>query len=325
MRWAPVVYGRTAAADTWWQAIPEGAGGSGWLVEVVGAVFAGGTGLDSSPRFLLAQDYGHRIVGIACRARNLSDQMCSDDQRRELSCFVGWMTPRPAAGGPAAAGPALPDLQLRYAQWARPVYEEVMSAAWKLPYSPFRRPAVSYPTAAPWGENVRFDLAGSVPRPGDGLWPPSAWPDLWAAALIIDTPFTCVLGWQQAMSAWRKHVTFLGAADASPREASPVPTLMLPAHQDELADTEVSVLDDAAAASLADDSSAPGSPSSTDKTTAGARPPARQRLPSRLKSLLPSTLKSRLASRRGKFLGIIALAVIAIVVVVMVARALCRP
>ena len=62
--WASVVYGRTAGADTWWQAIPEGAGDSGWLAGVVRAAFAGGSDLDASPRFLLAQDRVHRIVGF---------------------------------------------------------------------------------------------------------------------------------------------------------------------------------------------------------------------------------------------------------------------
>jgi hypothetical protein len=226
MSWAPVVYGRTAVADTWWQAIPEGADDSGWLVGVVRAVFAGGSELDASPRFLLAQDSAHRIVGIACRARDLSVRMCSDGGR-ELSCFVGWMTSRSAvAESGALEGPTFADLQQRYVQWAAPVYEEVMSPVWDLPHSPFRRPAATYPVAPPWDGTVYYGIAKYVPRPAEGLWPVPTWPHVWAAALVTAEPFTCVVGWQHARSARGEDVTHLGAADAPPREAPLTPTLV---------------------------------------------------------------------------------------------------
>jgi hypothetical protein len=201
----------------------------------VGAVFAGGAGLDAGPRFLLAQDQARRIAGVACRARQLSDLMCADDQRRELSCFVGWMASRAevpgagtAAGPRAAAGPAFTDLAASYVQWAGPVYEEVMRAVWDLPFSSFRQPAVSSPAAAPWEETISFDLAGPVPRPGDGPWPPPAWPALWTVALATARPFTCVLGWEQAPMGEPAGVTFLGTADAPPREAPALPDRTLP-------------------------------------------------------------------------------------------------
>jgi hypothetical protein len=235
--WSPVVYARTAAADTWWQALPAGTAGSGWLARAVSAVFAGGAELDAGPRFLLAQDHAYRLVGIACRARHLSDQMCTDDQRRELSCFVGWMTARTgvpgmgtSAGRMAVAGPTFTDLQASHAQWARPVYEAVMGSVWELPYSPYHQPAVSSPAAAPWEETISFDLAGPVPRPGDGPWPPSAWPGIWTVALATAGPFTCVLGWEHAPLEQAAGVTFLGTADAPPREAPPLPdrTVLFP-------------------------------------------------------------------------------------------------
>jgi hypothetical protein len=234
--WAPVVYGRTAVADMWWQAVPEGADDSGWLVGVVRAVFAGGSELKASPRFLLAQDLARRIVGVACRARDLSDRMYSDGQR-ELSCFVGWMTSRSAvAESGAQGGPALTDLQERYAQWAAPVYEEVMSPVWDLPHSPFRRPAVTYPVTAPWDQTVRYVLSEAAPRPAEGFWPAPAWPQVWAAALATADPFTCVTGWQHARSARRKDVTHLGAADAPPREVPLTPTLVVLAQRSPMAD-----------------------------------------------------------------------------------------
>jgi hypothetical protein len=221
--WAPVVYGRTAAADAWWQAIPEGADDSGWLVVVVRAVFAGGSELDAGPRFLLAQDAVRRIVGVACRARNLSDRMCSDGQR-ELSCFVGWMTSRAAAAGPdKQEGPTFADLSEKYTQWAAPVYEEVMNPVWELQPSPFRRPAITYPAPAPWDGLVISADAEHVPCPDGGHWPAQTWPSLWAAATAAADPFTCVVGWQHVRSAQDEDVTHLGAADAPPREPPPAP------------------------------------------------------------------------------------------------------
>jgi len=223
MNWAPVVYGRTAAADTWWQAIPEGVDHSGWLSDVVRAVFAGGSELDVGPRFLLAQNPVYRIVGIACRARDLSEQMCSDGQR-ELSCFVGWMAARPAGADPGAAvGPALADLQKGYAHWAAPVYDEVMSPVWNLPHSPFRRPAATHPVAVPWDETAWPASAGHGPRPGEGVWPPATWTRVWAAILVTPDPFICVVGWQHAGPWPRQGVTYLGAADAPSRPAPSTP------------------------------------------------------------------------------------------------------
>jgi hypothetical protein len=219
--WAPVVYARTASADTWWQALPAGVTGSGWLARAVGAVFAGGAELDVAPRFLLAQDHAYRVAGVACRARQLSDRMCTDDQQRELSCFVGWMAPRAQAAG--TGGPAFSDLAAGYAQWAGPVYEEVMGAVWKLPHSPFRQPAMSSPAAAPWDETISFDLEGPVPRPDGGPWPPPAWEGIWTVALATAGPFTCVLGWERAPLGQPADVTFLGTADAPPREAPALP------------------------------------------------------------------------------------------------------
>jgi len=230
VRWAPVVYGRTGAADSWWQAAPDGADTAGWLARFVYAAFAGGRELDASPRFLLAQDPGHRIVGVACPARELSDQMCSDGQR-EFSCFVGWVADRSGiAGSSNAAGPALEDLQQQYARWAAPVYQEVMTPVWDLPHSPFRRPAATDPAAPPWDEQdgaIEYRLSGPVPHPGEGLWPAGTWPALWAAALATTGPFTCVVGWPHARSARRDGVTHLGAADAPERGAPLAPPLVV--------------------------------------------------------------------------------------------------
>jgi hypothetical protein len=225
-RWAAVVYGRTRAADSWWQAAPHGSSTAGWLAQFVYAAFAGGRGLDACPRFLVAQDSRRRIIGVACQAHELSGQMYSDGQR-ELSCFVGWVADRSAvAESSDLAGPALEELRQQYAHWAAPVYQEIMTPVWDLPHSPFRRPAVTVPAAPPWDEQdggVEYDLSERVPHPGEGLWPAGTWPALWAAALATTGSFTCVVGWPYARSARRDGVTHLGVADAPERGEPLVP------------------------------------------------------------------------------------------------------
>jgi hypothetical protein len=225
--WAAVVYGRTEAADSWWQAAPPGADTDGWLARFVYAAFDGGRQLDGGPRFLVAQDSRHRIVGVACQARELDEQRCTDGQR-ELPCFVGWVADRPAPGG--SPGPTLEDLREQYARWAAPVYQAVMTPVWVLPHSPFRQPTVTVPAAPPWAGYdgaVEYDFSEPVPYPGEGLWPASAWTTLWAAILTSAVPFTCVVGWPQANSARRDGVTHVGAADAPERDEPLAPPCLI--------------------------------------------------------------------------------------------------
>jgi len=221
--WAPVVYGRTAAADTWWQAVPDGVSPAGWLTRVVYAAVDRGRELDKHPRFLLAQEPGHRVVGVACRARDLSDEMHSDGLR-ELYCFVGWLTVLPAddeADMALLTGPGLDEFQKSYVQWAAPVYTGVMGGRWRMPLSFTRDPVTTHPQPAPWAGDA-YDPADPLPRPDTGLWPAETWPPLWAAALSVLDPLTCVIGWQRAGTARQDSVvTHLGAANA-PDRAAPV-------------------------------------------------------------------------------------------------------
>src|SRR6266851_2011254 len=105
--WAPVVYGRTRRADFWWRAVPAGLGHRGWLADVVPAAVAGGRLLER-PRFLLSRSEDDRIlIGVACRAAELSEDMNSHE-RRPLYCFVGWVAPA-ARGGTALTREDPPD------------------------------------------------------------------------------------------------------------------------------------------------------------------------------------------------------------------------
>jgi len=233
--WAAVVYGRTAAADTYWQAVPAGVTQTGWLARVVYAVFDKGRELEEHPRFLLAQESRRRLVGVACAARELSGELHSDGLR-ELFCFVGWLTVLPAdAAHDTAAddddratdadkvcpnGPELDELADSYVRWAGPIYADMMTSRWHEPMSAARRATTTQPGPAPWYES-EDGAASLVPCPDTGLWPAETWPLLWSAAMATPDPLTCVVGWQRAGTARRNGVTHLGAANAA-RRAAPV-------------------------------------------------------------------------------------------------------
>lgn len=211
-RWAPVVYGRTAASDTWWRAVPTGLDETGWLGSVVAAAVSRGLELDRAPRFLFAQDRTHRIVGVACQAADLNSAMSTDGDR-EFYCFVGWVAPRDEQ--PERAGPSFRDLSRGYVGWAGPVYTEVLGKVWTVSATAYCPPERTRPEPVPWPPGDR-DLA-PAPRPGDGDWPEEAWPGLWAAVQAASTPLTCVVGWRNQSSARAEGATHVGVADAPPR------------------------------------------------------------------------------------------------------------
>ncbi|WP_067468009.1 hypothetical protein [Actinomadura macra] len=214
--WAPVLYGRTRYADSWWRVVPEGADHRGWLDEVVRATVADGAGLRDRPRFVLARSGGHRLVGVACQAADLSASMHSDGAR-EMYCFVGWA----ASGGPAGPppGPTWPRLRDGYRQWAGAVYERWMGPVWTSPMSQLRQPRRSGPEQAPWPVSPPAAhppggpaLAGGVGGPQ--VVPLSAWERVWDEANAATRPMTVVLGWATMPKAGRDGVTHLGVADA---------------------------------------------------------------------------------------------------------------
>ncbi|MUN39524.1 hypothetical protein [Actinomadura litoris] len=192
--WAPVVYGRTRHADTWWRALPEGIDQRGWLEGVVRAAVAGGAGLHGAPRFVLARSGAHRLVGVACQAADLSDTMHSDGAR-EMYCFVGWV----ASGGPSGPpppGPAWPQLRDSYRSWAGAVYERWMDPVWTAPLSELRWPRRSRPEPAPWPAPPPRPFSAAPPPAGAEVVPPPGWEQTWDEANDAVHPITVVLGWE---------------------------------------------------------------------------------------------------------------------------------
>ncbi|WP_242907326.1 hypothetical protein [Actinomadura terrae] len=202
--WAPVVYGRTRHADTWWRALPEGIDQHGWLDEVVRAALAGGAGLRGAPRFVLARSGAHRLVGVACQAADLSATLPSDtlhsdtphsDGAREMYCFVGWA----ASGGPAGpppAGPPWPLLRDSYRRWAGDVYERWTAPVWTAPLSELRWPRRSRPEPPPWPAPPLRPFSAAPPPAGVEVVPPSGWEEAWDEANVAVHPVTVVLGWE---------------------------------------------------------------------------------------------------------------------------------
>jgi hypothetical protein len=215
-RWAPVVFGRTPASDSWWRAVPEGLDETGWLGTVIHAAVSGGHELARRPRFLLAQSTTHRIVGVACQAIDLSADMWSDGQR-ELYCFVGWAAAR--SGGSDPGAPQLDELERNYIRWAAPVYARMLVKVWQAPSTASFAPELTRPEPVLW--EPAADRPEQGPRPDEGLWPEEAWSALWTAVQTVRQPLICVVGWQNESSARSEAATHLGAADA-PARALPV-------------------------------------------------------------------------------------------------------
>ncbi|MFD0748370.1 hypothetical protein ACFQ1L_46315 [Phytohabitans flavus] len=157
--WAPVVYGRTLNADSWWRAVPAGTGTDGWLDTAVNAAVDGGNTLADGPRFLLSRSHGRLLVGVACRAADLHAEM-NQHKGRALHCFVGWLAPAAAVGGPVA--PRLSDLETHYRQWAGELYAKWVGPDWDEHRAKLRGPRPSGPVDVPWtGGSGRSAPTGS--------------------------------------------------------------------------------------------------------------------------------------------------------------------
>ncbi|GGV29881.1 hypothetical protein [Streptomyces spectabilis] len=194
--WTPVVYGRTRRADRWWRAVPRDVDRE-WLAAVVTGLTAGGRDLDQGPRFLLAQNRRNRLVGVACRAAEISTSMNSDGSR-PLYCFVGWCAP---LAGAAGGGPVLAELQDRYVPWASPVYEKWMRADWETHPSRLHQPHEPPPGPPPWG-TAPARTAPLRPEPEHPLHWPAADADIpWRIARDSGSPCAVSLGWRRARDA----------------------------------------------------------------------------------------------------------------------------
>ncbi|WP_328708425.1 hypothetical protein [Microbispora hainanensis] len=272
--WTPVVYGRTHRADRWWRALPAGISPNGWIADAVNAAVAGGRGLrwpeavseaageTSRPegsrlegRYLLARrvnggDGMNRangvLMGVACYARALSQEMHTDEASRELYCFVGWWgTPQTPSDIPSFAA-----LTENCERWAGDVYQTYFEQVWK--EHPARvHTQESVPETAPWAQDdpVADGLVESpasapevTPPPllGVGpagftsrkdevlLYPASHAERLWDEGRRTKVPFTLVTGWDASAQALLRPVTHLCAADIHEPRTVPAPVIAQP-------------------------------------------------------------------------------------------------
>ncbi|WP_345070377.1 hypothetical protein [Phytohabitans flavus] len=194
--WAPVVYGRTLNADSWWRAVPAGTGTDGWLDTAVNAAVDGGNTLADGPRFLLSRSHGRLLVGVACRAADLHAEM-NQHKGRALHCFVGWLAPAAAVGGPVA--PRLSDLETHYRQWAGELYAKWVGPDWDEHRAKLRGPRPSGPVDVPWTGGQRPVRAHRLfaDRPDGAVLvaPATERFGLWEAALAASGEATLVTGW----------------------------------------------------------------------------------------------------------------------------------
>jgi hypothetical protein len=309
--WAPVVYGRTPTSDTWWRAIPAGLDQHGWLGIVVHSVLAAGSELKRRPRFLLAQDPTHRIVGVACQAGDLSDTMRSVGSR-ELFCFVGWVASRTGPSEPEA--PDFEELERGYREWAAPVYARMLAGPWDASATAYSEPVMTQPEQAVWNPPARRPKPGLPPATGP--WAEQAWPLVWAAALAAREPLTCVIGWQRMSSARFEDATHIGVADAPMRPpprvdyaepgARPGPLKSKPLKPADPKPTEEVLALKAPSLSAIADNPAAGAPEKPAPTRPGATPTGRRSLLDRL----PARIKLAVAAAVGAAVVGLAVAII---------------
>ncbi|MBW8482207.1 hypothetical protein [Actinomadura parmotrematis] len=215
--WRPVVYGRTLRADSWWRVRSEGADGR-WLEGTVLDAVASGAGLADGPRFVLAQGGRARLVGVACRTREISGSM-HEAGGRELYCFVGWV--RDGRTG----GPAFADLRESWRAWAGEVYERAMAPVWAATPFEAQRTDPGSPVPAPWPERPA-PAAGAAPPAPPVAVPPEDWAELWDRARAAREDGAVVLGWSTARAAHRTAGSVrLGVRDPdAPRLVAAQPT-----------------------------------------------------------------------------------------------------
>ncbi|MDS0134287.1 MULTISPECIES: hypothetical protein [unclassified Amycolatopsis] len=153
-RWQDVLYGRTVRADRWWRVRPL-APDTGWLNAMVTATVAGGEGLATGPRFLLARREDALLVGTATQADRISETKNSDGTR-PLYCFVGWLSLDREANVPE-----LDVIEQNWTVWAGEVYESWMPLDWNRHPTALADAHEPPLKCAPWQE-----LPGNSGQPG---------------------------------------------------------------------------------------------------------------------------------------------------------------
>ncbi|MFC5750850.1 hypothetical protein [Actinomadura rugatobispora] len=217
--WSPVVYGRTRWVDRWRRAWPAGVPLGGRPEKAMLDVINGGEDLvrpdageeSHAPRFLLARGADGVLVGVACRARMLSDAMHTDLQGgRELYCFVGWF----GAGGSVADLPPLADLAARCQEWAGRVYERFMKPVWELHEDQIVLER-TLPEPAPWASTSVKETEGeggrrlSVQPDVVHVLPADQAAEYWDRAVLTGADFALATGWWTMADRRAEHLTHL--------------------------------------------------------------------------------------------------------------------
>ncbi|TYB45705.1 hypothetical protein [Actinomadura chibensis] len=216
IQWSPVVYGRTHLVDQWRRAWPADVPLDGWAERAMTDVIDGGRGLTrwvgdenrQAPRFLLARGgsgTGGTLVGVACRARLLSDSLYIEQQgERELYCFVGWY----GAGRFTGELPPLAELTENFPVWAGAVYKRFMEPVWMLPQGRFGLERTT-PEPAPWASPAGKEVRGTLHVERNALVQvPASWADaVWDRAAVTTADFALATGWWKATERLSENLT----------------------------------------------------------------------------------------------------------------------
>jgi ADP-ribose pyrophosphatase YjhB (NUDIX family) len=206
--WAPIVYGRTNRADSWWRAVPPELPHRGWLGTLVSTIVASGDHLDR-PRFLLARWNEYWVTGVACMAGEFDPELSSDGVR-PLYTFVGWAAPFLSPARP----PEFDELEKHFRDWAGPVYQEWVGRDWDQHPSKVRDAHATAAQVHPWPDPGVVDGKALDPaRDTVEIWPDADRAALWRAATITDSPFVLAVGWEGQNSVPRADLTHATAGD----------------------------------------------------------------------------------------------------------------
>jgi hypothetical protein len=219
--WSPVIYGRTRVADKWWRALPVGITTGHWVADAAVDTVARGAALvgypnspdrpsspvepENTPRFAFVRKTGGSLVGLACRARLLSSELCQDQFGREIYCFVGWFTLDPKARDIPAPADLIPAASQVYQQYSAPVWTTEPTTL---------RVQESAVGPAPWPHPASHPEQGAELSTVDQrvmIYPAAMAQQLWCDGIGSSGPFVLVTGWQQARQASLERITHLSA------------------------------------------------------------------------------------------------------------------
>ena len=188
--WAPLVYGRTFAADyrTDLIACPEDFDESlrTWATGFIQATTLNPSQLHGRPRWSVFQDHRHRVVGITCMGSMVATNDIKDEHGREVYVFLGWVCQTPFA--------PLPPMDLTY---FKSLYDHVRDRWREKPYEKdrlFPKPYVPLPEppAIPVAATTRHLL--SYDDDWVQLWPTENADILWRAAGNSTKPLSLCIG-----------------------------------------------------------------------------------------------------------------------------------